>query len=72
MDQVKIDVGKPQLVEAFLQRGPHSEKVAGPQFGRDENLFPGDAAFPDGTAHAGFVAVDLGGIDQTVAGFQRP
>ena len=72
MDQVKIDVSKPQLVEAFCNAALTLKKSLGHNLVVTKISSPGDAAFPDGTAHAGFVAVDLGGIDQTVARFQRP
>jgi len=42
-----------------------------PELGRDKDLFTRQFAVGHGAAHTGFVAIDHGGVDMTVARGQR-
>ena len=57
MNQVQIHIVHFELAQAGVERPFRITVIAVPQFGREENVFPGNAAHPDGSAHALFVAV---------------
>src|SRR5918994_5169247 len=63
MNQVQIYIIHLELAQAGVERPLRITVIAIPQFGGDENSFPGNAAHPDGGAHALFVAVRRRGID---------
>ncbi len=71
MDDVEVDGVDAEALQAPLDlrlRVP----AARVELGRDEDVLARKAALAQGTAHAAFVAVDLGRVDVAVAGLQRP
>src|SRR5258705_9600416 len=51
VDQVKINIIQLELAQTRVQRSLRVSMVGIPQFGCDENLFPGNAAFSNGRTH---------------------
>ncbi|MCY1545272.1 hypothetical protein D9M68_812070 [compost metagenome] len=72
MDQGQVDVVGAQLLQAVAQAVDQLALgvVVHPDLGGEEQLGTGDAAFGDGLADVGLVAVDLRGVDGAIAQLQ--
>ncbi len=73
MDQIQVHIVQAQTLKGSLKSraGFHAPGVCVPEFGGDEQLLPGDAAGPDGPAHRLLITIELGGVNQPIAIFQR-
>ena len=73
VDQIQVHVGQAELFQAFIHRlvGGIEPVPVVPQLGGDEQILARHARRAQPGAHAGFVAVDRGGVHRTVAGRQR-
>ncbi|CUJ10681.1 Uncharacterised protein [Achromobacter xylosoxidans] len=73
MDQVQVHVGQAELFQAFVHRlvGLVETVPVIPQLGGDEQILARHPCRAQPGAHAGFIAVDRGGVHRTVAGRQR-
>ena len=76
MQDHQINVIKPQTVKRCVDGGIAVIIVACPHLCGNENVFSGNKAFADRpadtAAHASFIPVNAGGVDQAVAVPQRP
>jgi hypothetical protein len=73
VDQGQIDVVGAQPGQAVAQAGGQlvAAGVLDPDLGGEEEVGARDAAFRDGLADFGFIAIDLRGVDGAVADVQR-
>ena len=72
MNQVQVNVVGAQLLQGSLE-GLESALVTlvrVPQLGGEEDIFASHVGVSDSAAHPRLVAVDSGGVDMAVAGFQ--
>jgi hypothetical protein len=73
VNQVQIEIIKPQILQTQLQVLRHSVGVRRPQFGGDEEVLPlndaGLDSFPDSIPNGLFVLVTVGCVDVAVADF---
>ena len=72
MNQVQVNVVGVQLLQGSVERleGVLVALVGVPQLGGEEDVLTSHVGGGDGAAHARLVAVDGGGVDVAVAGFQ--
>lgn len=72
MDQIEVEIVETQFLHRYIESFQRIviAVVLDPELGRDEEVFPGDAAFFDGGSDAFFIAVGSNRIDQAVAQFQ--
>lgn len=73
MHQVKINIVHAKLIEGIIERRLDRSRVVlvVPELGGDEDLVSRDAGFANAGAHGGLGAVDVGGVDVSVASFER-
>ena len=72
MNQVQVNVVGTQLLQGGIERleGTLVALVGVPQLGGEEDILASHVRASDGAAHARLVAVNSGGVDVAVAGFQ--
>lgn len=73
MDEIQIYIIQLQAIEGVI-KGFECVFVAialNPKFGRDEQLFPGNAALLDAPANRFFVHIRSGSVDMGIASFNR-
>lgn len=74
VDQVEVDIREAQALQALVEGAPRlvAPLAIVPELRGEEDLLPRDARIADAAADTGLVAVDGGGIDQAIAGLERP